>query len=61
MMNLILTLQTETRCDSRKRRFAEEGKVPVLRYDDYKDFNFDIETWKEIADNINNKNEKGKN
>ena len=42
-------------------RQLKEGKVPVLRYDDYKDFNFDIETWKEIADNINDKNQKGKN
>ena len=32
-----------------------KGKVPVLRYNDYTEFNFDKETWKEIVDNINDK------
>ena len=36
-------------------RQLKEGKVPVLRYNDYTEFNFDKETWKEIVDNINDK------
>ena len=54
-------MELSCKSDFIQRVQLKEGKVPVLRYDDYKDFNFDIETWKEIADNINNKNEKGKN
>ncbi|GGD35974.1 sodium:alanine symporter [Malaciobacter pacificus] len=30
-----------------------EGKKPVLRYNNYNEFNIDKETWKEIVDNIN--------
>ncbi|MFW3372201.1 alanine/glycine:cation symporter family protein [Aliarcobacter butzleri] len=36
-------------------RQLKEGKVPVLRYNDYNEFNIDKETWKEIVDNINDK------
>ena len=36
-------------------RQIKEGKTPVLRYNDYVEFNFDKETWKEIVDNINDK------
>ncbi|MGB5792426.1 alanine/glycine:cation symporter family protein [Poseidonibacter sp.] len=36
-------------------RQIKEGKVPVLRYNDYTEFNFEKETWKEIVDNINDK------
>ena len=36
-------------------RQIKEGKTPVLRYNDYVEFNFEKETWKEIVDNINDK------
>jgi len=36
-------------------RQLKEGKTPVLRYNDYKEFNIDETTWKEIVDNINDK------
>ena len=36
-------------------RQLAEGKNPVLRYNDYKEFNIDETTWKEIVDNINDK------
>lgn len=39
-------------------RQIKEGKVPVLRYNDYTEFNFEKDTWKEIVDNINDKKEK---
>jgi len=34
-------------------RQLKEGKEPVLRYNDYEEFNIDKDTWKEIVDNIN--------
>ncbi|PHO18296.1 sodium:alanine symporter [Malaciobacter molluscorum LMG 25693] len=36
-------------------RQVKEGKVPVLRYNDYHEFNIDKKIWKEIVDNINDK------
>lgn len=39
-------------------RQLKEGKKPVLRYNDYSEFNIDKETWKEIVDNINDKRSK---
>ncbi len=36
-------------------RQLKEGKKPVLRYNDYEEFNIDKELWKEIVDNINDK------
>ena len=39
-------------------RQLKEGKTPVLRYNDYTEFNIDKETWKEIVDNINDKKTK---
>ncbi len=39
-------------------RQLKEGKTPVLRYNDYNEFNIDKETWKEIVDNINDKKDK---
>ncbi|MBE0497383.1 MAG: alanine:cation symporter family protein [Campylobacterales bacterium] len=39
-------------------RQIKEGKKPVLRYDDYQDFNIGLEPWKEIVDRINGQ-EKG--
>ncbi|QKF67734.1 sodium:alanine symporter family protein [Arcobacter venerupis] len=39
-------------------RQIKEGNTPVLRYNDYVEFNFDKETWKEIVDNINDKKSK---
>jgi alanine or glycine:cation symporter, AGCS family len=39
-------------------RQIKEGKVPVLRYNDYTEFNIDKDTWKEIVDNINDKKNK---
>jgi AGCS family alanine or glycine:cation symporter len=39
-------------------RQIKEGKVPVLRYNDYTEFNIDKDTWKEIVDNINDKKSK---
>ncbi|MGB5866485.1 MAG: alanine/glycine:cation symporter family protein [Arcobacteraceae bacterium] len=36
-------------------RQIKEGNKPVLRYNDYAEFNFDKTTWKEIVDNINDK------
>ena len=39
-------------------RQLKEGKKPVLRYNDYTEFNIDKETWKEIVDNINDKRSK---
>ena len=36
-------------------RQIKEGKEPVLRYNDYLEYNFEKETWKEIVDNINDK------
>ena len=36
-------------------RQLKEGKKPVLRYEDYTEFNIDKNTWKEIVDNINDK------
>ena len=39
-------------------RQLKEGKTPVLRYNDYNEFNIDKETWKEIVDNINDKKNK---
>ncbi len=41
-------------------RQIKEGKKPVLRYNDYVEYNFDKETWKEIVDNINDKKIKNK-
>ena len=41
-------------------RQLNEGKKPVLRYDDYVEFNIDKELWKEIVDNINHENNKEK-
>ena len=41
-------------------RQLQEGKKPVLRYDDYVEFNIDKELWKEIVDNINHENNKEK-
>ena len=41
-------------------RQLNEGKKPVLRYDDYVEFNIDKELWKEIVDNINHENSKEK-
>ena len=41
-------------------RQIKEGKSPVLRYNDYLEFNFEKETWKEIVDNINDKKKKNK-
>ena len=41
-------------------RQIKEGKTPVLRYNDYVEFNFEKETWKEIVDNINDKKNKNK-
>jgi len=34
-------------------RQLKENKKPVLRYEDYNEFNIDKHTWKEIVDNIN--------
>jgi len=34
-------------------RQLKEGMTPVLRYNDYTEFNFDKDVWKEIVDNIN--------
>jgi len=34
-------------------RQLKEGITPVLRYNDYTEFNFDKDVWKEIVDNIN--------
>lgn len=34
---------------------VKEGKTPVLRYNDYSEFNIDQNTWKEIVSNINDK------
>ncbi|MBP9490504.1 MAG: alanine:cation symporter family protein [Aliarcobacter sp.] len=39
-------------------RQLKEGKTPVLRYNDYTEFNIDKDTWKEIVDNINDKKTK---
>ncbi len=39
-------------------RQLKEGKKPVLRYNDYTEFNIDKDTWKEIVDNINDKRSK---
>ena len=39
-------------------RQIKEGKTPVLRYNDYEEFNFEKEMWKEIVDNINDKKSK---
>lgn len=39
-------------------RQLKEGKTPVLRYNDYTEFNIDKDTWKEIVDNINDKKSK---
>ena len=36
-------------------RQVKEGKTPVLRYNDYVEFNFEKDMWKEIVDNINDK------
>jgi AGCS family alanine or glycine:cation symporter len=36
-------------------RQVKEGKVPVLRYNDYSEFKIDKAVWKEIVDNINDK------
>ena len=36
-------------------RQVKEGKVPVLRYNDYNEFKIDKAIWKEIVDNINDK------
>lgn len=36
-------------------RQLKEGRKPVLRYDDYVDFNIGLEPWKEIVDRINGK------
>lgn len=33
----------------------KEGVSPVLRYENYKEFNFDKEVWKGIVDNVNDK------
>ena len=39
-------------------RQLKEGKKPVLRYEDYEEFNIDQNTWKEIVDNINDEKAK---
>ena len=39
-------------------RQVKEGKSPVLRYNDYDEFNIDKEIWKEIVDNVNDKRAK---
>lgn len=36
-------------------RQLKEGIEPVLRYNDYVEYNFEKDTWKEIVDNINDK------
>ena len=36
-------------------RQIKEGITPVLRYNDYVEYNFEKDTWKEIVDNINDK------
>jgi len=41
-------------------RQLKEGKKPVLRYNDYTEFNIDKDTWKEIVDNINDDKIKSK-
>lgn len=41
-------------------RQLKEGKKPVLRYNDYTEFNIDKDTWKEIVDNINDDKMKSK-
>lgn len=38
----------------------KEGKKPILKYNDYEQYNFEKETWKEIVDNINDKKTKRK-
>ncbi len=38
----------------------KEGKKPVLRYNNYNEFNIDEDTWKEIVDNINDTRSKEK-
>jgi AGCS family alanine or glycine:cation symporter len=40
-------------------RQLKEGKKPVLRYNDYTDFNIDKKIWKEIVDTIQNNRAKG--
>jgi AGCS family alanine or glycine:cation symporter len=35
-------------------RQVKEGKTPVLKYEDYKEFNIEKNTWKEVVDNIHN-------
>ncbi len=40
-------------------RQLKEGKKPVLRYNDYNDFNIDKKIWKEIVDTIQNNRSKG--
>lgn len=39
-------------------RQIKEGEKPVLRYNDYNEFNIDKDIWKEIVDNINDQRSK---
>jgi len=39
-------------------RQVKEGIKPVLRYEDYQEFNIGLEPWREIVDRINGKNAK---